>query len=162
MVCYYVNVTTRARYSLRAMIDIARYQNNGPVRAADIGGRGQVSSGYLERILKRLVEAGLVSSQKGPGGGYVLARPAASISLADVFRASGEELLSVPCICEDCVEECPLYDQCRARAAWSQVRDAALQYMEQRKLAEFVDAKCRAEGENKQGLRPLRSTAGSS
>ena len=68
-----MSVTTRTRYSLRAMIDIARHQGDGPVRSADIAERQQLSAGYLERILLMLVEAGLAESRKGPGGGYLLA-----------------------------------------------------------------------------------------
>ena len=156
-----VNITTRARYSLRALIDIARHQESGPVRAADIAQRQQMSKGYLERILSHLVDAGLVDSRKGPGGGFLLARPAVDISAREVFAASGEELLTAPCMCDSCERDCPLYGNCPAREVWSGLRDAADAYLAQRNLAEFVSAGFRTGDKTQNGLRPLWSSGGS-
>lgn len=155
-----MSVTTRTRYSLRAMIDIARHQGDGPVRSADIAERQQLSAGYLERILLMLVEAGLAESRKGPGGGYLLARPPEKVSLAEVMAASGEELLAVPCVCETCNEECDMFDECPAREVWSGLRDVAGTYLEKHSLSEFLEVERRAGDNKKNGLRPLRSTAG--
>jgi Rrf2 family iron-sulfur cluster assembly transcriptional regulator len=132
------------------------------VRAADIAERQHVSKGYLERILNQLGEAGLVESRKGPGGGFLLTRPAEKISAREVFAASGEELLTAPCMCDPCERDCPLYDDCPARDVWSGLRDAADAYLARRNLAEFVSVGFRA-GDNRQnGLRPLWSSDGSS
>ncbi len=146
---------------MRALIDIARHQESGPVRAVDIAERQQVSKGYLERILNQLVEAGLVESRKGPGGGFLLARPADRIDGRDIFRASGEELLTAPCVCDSCERDCPLYDDCPARDVWSGLRDVTDAYLARRNLAEFVSVGFRAGDKRQNGLRPLWSSDGS-
>ena len=120
-----------------------------------------MSQGYLERILNHLVEAELIQSRKGPGGGFLLARPIKDITVRQVFRASGEELLTAPCLYDDCESECPLSSTCPARDVWSGLRNVADEYLEGRTLAEFCDPSFRAGGEKKNGLRPLRSSAGS-
>ncbi len=153
-------VTTRSRYSLRAMIDIARNQDEGPVRAADIAERQGISAGYLERLLKQLVSEGLVESRKGPGGGYKLARPAESITLEEILRGSGEDLAPTPCDRRDCGQECELYETCSAREAWTGMREAAEGYLGRRRLSELLEIP-RAGGKTTNGLRPLRSSAGS-
>lgn len=146
---------------MRALIDIARHQESGPVRAVDIAEREQLSKGYLERILNQLVEAGLIESRKGPGGGFLLARSADRIDGRDIFRASGEELLTAPCMCDPCDRDCPLYGNCPARDVWSGLRDVADAYLAQRNLAEFVSAGFQAGDKRQNGLRPLWSTGGS-
>ncbi|UCG43238.1 MAG: Rrf2 family transcriptional regulator [candidate division WOR-3 bacterium] len=153
-------VTTRSRYSLRAMIDIARHQAGGPVRAADIAERENISAGYLERLLKQLVSEGLVRSRKGPGGGYLLKRPAESITLDQILHSSGEDLAPVPCERQDCEQECKLYHTCSAREVWAGMREAAEQYLGRHRLSELLEIP-RAGGKTTNGLRPLRSTAGS-
>jgi Rrf2 family iron-sulfur cluster assembly transcriptional regulator len=142
------------------MIDIARNQNEGPVRAADIAERQGISAGYLERLLKQLVSEGLVESRKGPGGGYLLRRPAESITLDEILHSSGEDLTSVPCERQDCEQECELYDTCSAREVWAGIREAAEEYLGRRHLSELLKIP-RAGGKTTNGLRPLRSSAGS-
>ncbi|MBN2537679.1 Rrf2 family transcriptional regulator [candidate division WOR-3 bacterium] len=150
-------LTTRTRYALRALIDIARNDADGPVRAADIAERQQLSVGYLERILLQLVEAGLVNSRKGPGGGYLLARAADEVSLAEAIAAVGEELFSVPCVCEAGVEECSLEHDCPARRVWAGLNSVTREYLEQQTIADFAGRDRRAGTTVKNGLRPLRS-----
>ena len=155
-------ITTRSRYALRAMIDIARHAGEGPVPTTDIARRQGVSAGYLERIMRRLVSAGLVSSRRGPGGGYVLVRPAARVSLADIVAAGGERVVSTPCTDEECGGVCPLAGDCPARAVWSGLNEASARYLGRQTLGGLVEQHCRAGGgSTKNGLRPLRSATGS-
>ena len=152
-------LTTRTRYALRALIDISRHDGDGPVRAADIAERQQLSAGYLERILLQLVESGLVQSRKGPGGGYLLNRPAADISLAEAIAAGGEELFTVPCVCEEASEECSLEHDCPAHPVWAGLRRATQDYLEGQSLADIAGRDSRAGTTVINGLRPLRSAA---
>ncbi|OYD15314.1 hypothetical protein CH330_01860 [candidate division WOR-3 bacterium JGI_Cruoil_03_51_56] len=133
-----MKITTRARYSLRAMIDIALNEGSGPVPASGIAQRQRLSRSYLERILKQLVTAGLAKSKKGPGGGYTLTRVPDKISLEEIFRASGEELAAVPCIGKKCGDSCPLYKFCPARPLWSGLESTVERYLKQHSLAEFL------------------------
>jgi Rrf2 family transcriptional regulator, iron-sulfur cluster assembly transcription factor len=87
-----VIVSMTAEYALRAMAQIAALGADGALRAKDLSELSHVSTPYLSKILRRLVAAGLLESEKGHGGGFRLARPAAKISFADIFRALDEEL----------------------------------------------------------------------
>ena len=94
---------TRGRYAVMAMTDLARHQDgaasNGTrgVTLADIAARQQISLGYLEQLFARLRRCELVSSARGPGGGYRLARPAADTCVADILRAVEEPTHAVRC-----------------------------------------------------------------
>ena len=82
-----MKLSTRGRYGLRALADLAVHQSGSPVTLADIARRQNISDGYLESIFSILKKAGLVRSVKGAGGGYLLARPAADIRVGQVLAA---------------------------------------------------------------------------
>jgi Rrf2 family protein len=93
-----VRVTTRARYAIRALYDLAFHRRGQSALAKEIAARQQIPLRFLEQIMQDLRRAGLVEARRGPRGGYALARPPAEISLADVLRAVRgplEELLGV-------------------------------------------------------------------
>jgi len=85
-----MRLTTKGRYAVTAMLDIALHAQNGPVSVQDIAQRQAISSSYLEQIVGRLKRVGLLSSHRGPGGGYLLGRAAAQISVSAVVSAVGE------------------------------------------------------------------------
>lgn len=82
-----MKLSTRGRYGLRALADLAVHTDGSPVILADIAQRQEISVGYLESIFSMLKKAGLVRSVKGAGGGYLLARPAADIRVGEVLEA---------------------------------------------------------------------------
>lgn len=82
-----MRLSTKSRFAVTAMIDIALQGNAGPVSLADIGVRHQISLSYLEQLFSRLRQCGLVESTRGPGGGYCLGRAAETISVADIVAA---------------------------------------------------------------------------
>lgn len=82
-----MRLSTKSRFAVTAMIDIALQGNAGPVSLADIGGRHQISLSYLEQLFSRLRQSGLVDSTRGPGGGYCLSRAVETISVADIVAA---------------------------------------------------------------------------
>ena len=85
-----MRMSTRGRFAVSAMIDLALHAPQGPVSLAAIGGRQQVSLSYLEQLFSRLRRRDLVQSTRGPGGGYSLGRDAGSISVADIMLAVDE------------------------------------------------------------------------
>ena len=87
-----MKLTTKARYAVVALVDIATHDDEGPVALADIAGRTDLSLAYLEQLFCKLRRRGLVNSVRGPGGGYRLARPAARTSVADIIAAVEEPL----------------------------------------------------------------------
>lgn len=92
-----MKLTTRARYAVMAMVDIAAHDADSPVSLADIAEREEISQTYLEQIFCCLRRRGLVRSVRGPGGGYRLARPASEICVAEVLGAMDEPLRATRC-----------------------------------------------------------------
>jgi len=85
-----MRMSTKGRFAVNAMIDLALRESAGPVALASIGERQRISLSYLEQLFSRLRKSGLVESTRGPGGGYTLGRPAAQISVADIVTSVDE------------------------------------------------------------------------
>jgi Rrf2 family iron-sulfur cluster assembly transcriptional regulator len=92
-----MQLSTKGRYAVMAMTDLAAQENARAVPLAAIAARQQISRPYLEQLFARLRRGGLVRSVRGPGGGYRLARPAADLSIAEVVSAVGEPLRATRC-----------------------------------------------------------------
>src|SRR4051812_28431771 len=96
-----MQISTRGRCAVMAMVDLASREGAhlriSPVCLADIAGRQQLSLSYLEQLFSKLRRAGLVSSARGPGGGYRLARPAEAIAIADIVVAVDEPIKATRC-----------------------------------------------------------------
>ena len=92
-----MKLSTKGRYGLRAMIDLALYAENAPVSIASIAARQHISESYLEQLIAKLRKANLVTSVRGAGGGYVPGRPVEEISVGDVLRALEGNLDPVEC-----------------------------------------------------------------
>jgi Rrf2 family iron-sulfur cluster assembly transcriptional regulator len=89
-----MRMSTKGRFAVNAMIDLALRERAGPVALASIGARQQISLSYLEQLFSRLRQQGLVESTRGPGGGYTLGRRAEEISVADIVTAVDEASLA--------------------------------------------------------------------
>ncbi len=92
-----MRLTTKGRYAVTAMLDLALHEGEGPVPLASISRRQGISLSYLEQLFTRLRQHGLVRSARGPGGGYSLARPAERISVAEVMAAVDERVDATRC-----------------------------------------------------------------
>ena len=92
-----MRLTTRGRYAVTAMLDLALHYDRGPVSLAEIAERQGISQSYLEQLFARLRKNGLVDGMRGPGGGYKLGRPSAQISVADVIDAVNESVDATRC-----------------------------------------------------------------
>lgn len=86
-----MRLTTKSRFAVNAMIDVALREHMGPVTLSAIGARQKISLSYLEQMFSRLRRSGLVESARGPGGGYTLARKASAISVADIILAVDDQ-----------------------------------------------------------------------
>jgi Rrf2 family protein len=110
-------------YSLKALLLLAeRYPNTQPVRVEEIAATQNIPENYLRRLLIELKRGGLVASQKGPSGGYMLARPPAKITMADVVEIVEGDYVPVECL-EDSSTSCPREEPCAMRDVWREVRD---------------------------------------
>lgn len=92
-----MRLTTRGRYAVTAMLDLALHAERGPVSLAEIAGRQGISQSYLEQLFSRLRKRSLVDGTRGPGGGYRLGRPRDAISVADVIDAVDENVDATKC-----------------------------------------------------------------
>ena len=92
-----MKLSTKGRYGLRALIDLAQYGEQEAVSIQSISARQQISDSYLEQLVRKLKKAGLVTSVRGAQGGYRLARPAEEISVGDVLRALEGSIEAVSC-----------------------------------------------------------------
>jgi Rrf2 family iron-sulfur cluster assembly transcriptional regulator len=113
-----MKMSTKGRYAVMAMIDIAQDTSGGPVSLAAIAERQDISQEYLEQLFAKLRRAGLVDSSRGPGGGYRLARTANLISMAEIISAADEPLRVTRCD-GDAVEGCVRGERCCAHDLWS-------------------------------------------
>ena len=92
-----MRLTTKGRYAVTAMLDLALHEDFGPVSLTDISRRQGISLSYLEQLFLRLRKDGLIASARGPGGGYRLQLPGSDISVADVIRAVDEQVDATRC-----------------------------------------------------------------
>lgn len=92
-----MRLTTKGRYAVTAMLDLALHEGGGPVNLTDISKRQDISLPYLEQLFARLRKQGLINSARGPGGGYSLQQPQTDISVADVIRAVDEQVDATRC-----------------------------------------------------------------
>ncbi len=132
-------LTSKAKYALRAMVDLAAQGNARATFIADIAERQDIPRRFLENILIELRRSGLVVSHRGKNGGYALARDPETISFAEVIRAIDGPLALAPCAsvtayrkCEDCVSE----TTCPVRPALIAARDATATILEKTSLAQ--------------------------
>ena len=134
-------LTMRTKYGLLAMSDLAHLERGAVVQSRDIAERRGISKKFLDAILADLRGAGLVSSRKGPGGGYMLTRPAENISVGEIVRLLNGPLAPIACAsrtaylaCTDCPDEAT----CAVRLTMLEVRDAISAVLDAKSLRDFA------------------------
>jgi Rrf2 family transcriptional regulator, iron-sulfur cluster assembly transcription factor len=137
-----MNFTTKSRYALRAVVDIAIHQGKTglPIRRMDIGNREGVSQDYLEQILVRLREARIVESVRGPGGGYRLIRTPESITVWDVISAAEDHLDNIPCNADE-EPACGRWEHCLVRPVWKHLKQTIRQEMQGFTIADIIEGR---------------------
>jgi Rrf2 family iron-sulfur cluster assembly transcriptional regulator len=130
-----MRLTTKGRFAVTAMVDLALRQNRGPVTLAAISERQHISLSYLEQLFGKLRRASLVSSTRGPGGGYNLAQAPASISVADIVSAVDEPLDATQCGGK---ENCHDDKRCMTHDLWATLNEKMYDYLSSVTLADLV------------------------
>ena len=97
-----MRLSTKGRYAVMAMVDLASSSKGGPIALADIAERQEISLSYLEQLFARLRKGGLVKSVRGPGGGYLLAHPADEMRISDIILAVDEPIRATRCAAGSC------------------------------------------------------------
>jgi Rrf2 family iron-sulfur cluster assembly transcriptional regulator len=131
-----VRLTTKGRYAVTAMLDLAMHHGNGPITLADIAGRQGISLSYLEQLFSRLRKQQLVSSVRGPGGGYTLGRDAVEIYVAQVIAAVDENVDTTRC---GGAHNCQDNQQCLTHDLWHDLSDRIYEYLNQISLHDLMN-----------------------
>ena len=134
-----IRISTRGRYALRAMIDVALHDDEGPVPRQDIAKRQAISGDYIAQLFRRLGAAGLVEGVKGPGGGYRLTSDASTISAGDVVRAVEGPIAVVHCVEPNEEPSCNRVDRCVTQLLWKQLSEAMTEYLGSVTLKDLCD-----------------------
>jgi len=113
-----MRLTTKGRYAVTAMLDLALHYQDGPITLADISQRQGISLSYLEQLFSKLRKQGLVDSTRGPGGGYRLSRSADQIAVADVITAVDEKVETTRC---GGLSNCQDDQQCLTHELWTEL-----------------------------------------
>ena len=119
-----MRLTTKGRYGLRAMFELAKDYGKGPVAIKTISERQHLSTHYLEQLLAKLRRSGLIKSVRGPGGGYVLAKKPSKISIGDIVCTLEGPIALAKCIDDSLMKNvCEHIDDCVVRLMWKRISD---------------------------------------
>jgi len=130
-----MRLTTKGRYAVTAMIDLTLHAKNKPISLAEISGRQSISLSYLEQLFSKLRHSGLVSSVRGPGGGYRLAMPCEDIFVAQIINAVNESIDTTSCRGKG---DCQGGEICLTHSLWQDLSVQIHQFLNGISLADLV------------------------
>ncbi len=130
-----MRLTTRGRYAVTAILDLALHQKDGPVTLSEISKRQDIAASYLGQLFSQLRKHGLVNSQRGPGGGYYLAKTAEDIALVDVIDAVDEKLDTTRCGGN---VNCQNKQRCLTHSLWENLGRKIHRFLSDISLAEAI------------------------
>jgi Rrf2 family iron-sulfur cluster assembly transcriptional regulator len=131
-----MKLSTKGRYAVTAMMDLAIHDRTGPVTLADISKCQGISLSYLEQLFSKLRQAGLVDGVRGPGGGYRLGKPANRISVADIISAVDESIDATKCAGN---EDCNGGQRCLTHELWQDLSKRLYEFLDEISLAQFIN-----------------------
>ena len=136
--CDGMKVSTKGRYALRMMLDIAQHCEEKPVSVKEIAARQEVSDKYLEQIISLLNGAGMVRSIRGPQGGYLLRKRPEEYTVGEILRLTEGTLAPVPCVEEDALP-CEREQNCATVKLWRRLNDAISGVVDHVTLADLLE-----------------------
>lgn len=139
-----MRLTTKGRFAVTAMLDLALRHKQGPVTLAGIGARQSISLSYLEQLFGKLRRHALVVSVRGPGGGYHLARPTEKVSVADIILAVDEPLDATQC---HGMENCQEDKRCMTHNLWATLNEKLYDYLNSVTLQDLVNEQLAKKGD---------------
>ena len=132
-------ISTRGRYALRVMIDLAEHKTDGYIPMKEVAARQEISLKYLERILPVLVKNGLVEGVQGKGGGYKLSRAPENCTVGEILRLTDGNLAPIACL--DCnAEVCEKKNTCKTLSMWTEFHRLTNQYFDGISIADLVNS----------------------
>ncbi len=154
---YIMRLTTKGRFAVTAMIDLALRQEQGPVTLAGISQRQHISLSYLEQLFGKLRRHEIVESVRGPGGGYNLARRVEDVTVADIIIAVDEPLDATQCGGKGACEGTKQHDgHCMTHELWSTLNQKMVEYLDSVSLKDLVEQQRAREGAAPAVLRDRR------
>jgi Rrf2 family iron-sulfur cluster assembly transcriptional regulator len=148
-----MRLTTKGRFAVTAMIDLAMHHGSGPVTLAEISGRQKISLSYLEQLFGKLRRHNLVESVRGPGGGYVLARDMGDVSVTEIILAVDEPIDATQCGGK---ENCHDDRKCLTHDLWAALNQRIFDYLGGVNLRQLVDSEKAKEAERQSGVVQVR------
>lgn len=133
-----LRITTKGRYALRAMLDLALHQGDSPVTREDIARRQELPATYLAQLFAALTKAGLIESVRGPGGGYVLGRPVEEITVGEIIRVVEGSIVPVFCVAQPA--RCQRSSRCTLRHFYEGLGRHIEAYLDNTTLAALCQA----------------------
>jgi Rrf2 family iron-sulfur cluster assembly transcriptional regulator len=130
-----MRLSTKGRYAVTAMLDLAIHDRKGPVTLADISNCQDISLSYLEQLFAKLRKSGLVKGVRGPGGGYRLARSGRDISIAQIIAAVDEKVDATQCSGE---ENCQKGERCLTHELWMGLSKRIYEFLDSISLEDFI------------------------
>lgn len=133
-------ISTKGRYSLRLMLDLAQHYEDGPLSLKDISERQNISKKYLEQIVPLLTKDGLLTANRGHMGGYRLAKSPAEITVSDIVECTEGSLQPVSCMAVS-PNECPQQLECLTLPVWQGLHEVVKEYLQSISLQDILDRK---------------------
>ena len=124
-----MKISTKGRYALRLMLDLALSNDGQPVSLRDVAKRQGISDKYLEQIVTPLARVGLVKSERGSQGGYRLTKAPADYTAGEILRAIEGSVAPIPCLGSE-TNECPMWEQCFTLPFWTGLDEVINQYID--------------------------------
>ena len=131
-------ISTKGRYALRVMIDLADHQTDDFISLKDIAQRQEISEKYLESIIRMLVKARALESLRGKGGGYKLKKAPDQYTVGSILRLTEDSLAPVSCL-EDGADVCPRMTKCRTLPLWQGLDKVIHDYLESVTIADLME-----------------------
>lgn len=134
-----MRLTSKSRYGARAIFDIAYHSSGAPVQIKDIASRQQIPQRYLEQIFHKLKQAKVVKSVRGPGGGYLLGKDPAKITLAEIINAMKEPIDPVFCVDDGvrALKQCNRVEECVTQQIWKEAGERITAYFDSITIADL-------------------------
>ncbi|MBI4825969.1 MAG: RrF2 family transcriptional regulator [Nitrospirae bacterium] len=141
-----LRLSTKVQYGVRAMFEIARDYKTGPITIREISKRQDVSISYLEQLLNQLRKGGLITSQKGPGGGYTLSRKPEEINIGEILNILEGPIAITQCLDTTDTSDCGRVDGCVARLLWKSLGEKISGFLTTITLKDLLKEEAKLEG----------------
>ena len=131
-----MKLTTKGRYAVTAMLDLALHAGDRPISLAEISARQEISLSYLEQLFSRLRRSGLVTSTRGPGGGYRVSRPLSAVPVSEIIVAVNESVDATQCAGK---ENCHSHGRCLTHDLWEGLSEQIEEFLSSVSLQDLID-----------------------